>query len=86
LDNRDLILGAVDAAGRDGYNQAMKAKPKQRVRKATREPTHAVQEVPDDSVDIAALRDNLALTPAERLRRHQIALDRVRWLRKARFL
>jgi hypothetical protein len=64
----------------------MRAKPKRRVREASPEPAHAGQEVPDDSVDIAAIRDNLALTPAERLRRHQIALDRVRRLQKARFL
>ena len=37
-------------------------------------------------IDIAQLRDNLALTVAERLRRHQIALNTVEKLRKARRL
>ena len=79
-------LGTVDAAGPGGYNQGMKAKPKRRIRKASAEPPDAVQEAINYGIDIAAIRDNLALTPAERLRRHQIALDRVRRLRKARFL
>jgi len=35
-------------------------------------------------IDIEQLRDNLALTVAERLRRHQIALDNVEMLRKAK--
>ena len=35
-------------------------------------------------IDIEQLRDNLALTVAERLRRHQIALDTVEMLRKAK--
>ncbi len=77
---------AVDASVRSGYNQVMKAKPERRIRKASPEPPHAAQEVIGDDIDIAAIRDNLALTPAERLRRHQIALDRVRRLQKARFL
>jgi len=37
-------------------------------------------------IDIAQLRDNLALTVAERLRRHQIALNTVEKLRKAKRL
>ena len=77
---------AVDVGVCGGYNRGMKAKPKGRIRKPSTEPPHAVQEAIDDGIDIAAIRDNLALTPAERLRRHQIALDRVRWLQKARFL
>ncbi|MDI6450104.1 hypothetical protein [Anaerobaca lacustris] len=40
----------------------------------------------DDGIDISLLRANLALSPAERLRRHQIALDRMRKLQEARFL
>ena len=77
---------AVDVALHEGYNQAMRAKPKRRIRRASTEPPQAVQEAIDDGIDVAAIRDNLALTPAERLRRHQIALDRVRRLQKARFL
>jgi hypothetical protein len=68
------------------YNQTMRAKPKQRTRKACTERPDALQEAIDAGIDIAAIRDNLARTPAERLRRHQIALDSVRRLRKARVL
>jgi uncharacterized NAD-dependent epimerase/dehydratase family protein len=46
----------------------------------------AIQEAVEYGIDISMLRANLALSPAERLRRHQIALDRVRRLQKARFL
>ncbi|MBN1360123.1 MAG: hypothetical protein JW993_06005 [Sedimentisphaerales bacterium] len=35
-------------------------------------------------IDVAQLRDNLALTVAERLRRHQIALDTLEILRQAK--
>lgn len=38
----------------------------------------------DYGIDISQLRDNLALTVAERLRRHQIALDTVEILQKAK--
>jgi hypothetical protein len=34
-------------------------------------------------IDLAQLRDNLTLTVAERLRRHQMALDAVEMLQKA---
>jgi len=64
----------------------MTAKPKRRIRQARTESPDAVQQAIDYGVDIAAIRDNLALTPAERLRRHQIALDTLRRLQKARFL
>jgi hypothetical protein len=76
----------VDVACWSGYNQGMTAKPKRRIRQAQTKPLDAVQEAIDYGIDIAAIRDNLALTPAERLRRHDIALDRVRMLQKARFL
>jgi len=46
----------------------------------------AVQEAIEYGIDISLLRANLALSPLERLRRHQVALDRVRALQKARFL
>jgi hypothetical protein len=46
----------------------------------------AVREAVEYGVDISLLRANLALSPAERMRRHQIALDRMRRLQKARFL
>jgi len=38
----------------------------------------------DYGIDVAQLRDNLALTVAERLRRHQIALDTVEMLQQAK--
>ena len=62
----------------------MTAKPKRRIRKACTTPPDAVQEAIDYGIDVAAIRDNLALTPAERLRRHQIALNTVEMLQKAR--
>jgi len=46
----------------------------------------AVREAVEYGIDISLLRANLALSPAERMRRHQIALDRMRRLQKARFL
>ena len=64
----------------------MTAKPKRRTRQTHTKPLDAVQEAIDYGIDVAAIRDNLALTPAERLRRHDIALGRVRMLQKARFL
>jgi hypothetical protein len=64
----------------------MTAKPKRRIRRAPATPADPVQEAINSGIDIAALRDNLARSPAERLRRHQTALERVRRLQKARFL
>lgn len=43
-----------------------------------------IQAAADYGIDISQLRDNLALTVAERLRRHQIALDTVETLQRAR--
>jgi len=48
------------------------------------EPTDAIREAVEYGVDISLLRANLALTPAERLRRHQIALNTVEMLREAK--
>jgi hypothetical protein len=62
----------------------MTAKPKRQIRKACIKPPDAVQEAIDYGIDVAAIRDNLALTPTERLRRHQIALNTVEMLQKAR--
>ena len=81
-----LVGLPIDLAHCGGYNQSMTAEPKRRIRQAHKKPPDAVQEAIDYGIDVAAIRDNLALTPAERLRRHQIALDRVRTLQKARFL
>jgi len=43
----------------------------------------AIEVAADYGIDVAQLRDNLALTVAERLRRHQIALNTVEKLQKA---
>ena len=43
-----------------------------------------IQAAIDYGIDVQMLKDNLARTPTERVRRHQIALDTVEWLRKAR--
>jgi len=59
----------------------MTAKPEQRTQQAHAEPPEAVAY----GIDLSMLRANLALTPTERLRRHPLALDRMRRLQKARF-
>ncbi|MCH8217131.1 MAG: hypothetical protein IH892_10195 [Planctomycetes bacterium] len=45
-----------------------------------------VQAAADYGIDVSQLRDNLALSVAERLRRHRIALNTVEMLQKARRL
>lgn len=50
------------------------------------EPLDPIQAAADYGIDIAQLRDNLALPVAERLRRHQIALNTVELLQKAKRL
>ena len=47
-------------------------------------PTDPIQAAADYGIDISQLRDNLALTVSERLRRHQDALETVEMLQKAR--
>ena len=44
----------------------------------------AIQAAKDYGIDISTLMDNISRTPAERIRRHQIALDTAETLRKAR--
>lgn len=73
---------AVVRPGR--YNHRMDPKPKQRAGQTHREPADPVREATEYGIDIAMLRDNLALTVAERLRRHDLALATVEMLRKAR--
>ncbi len=48
------------------------------------EPVDVIQDAADYGIDVAQLRDNLGLTVAERLRRHQIALNTVEKLQKAK--
>lgn len=40
----------------------------------------------DYGIDVSMLIDNLKRTPAERIRRHQIALNTVEKLKKAKFV
>jgi len=44
----------------------------------------AIREAVEYGIDVSMLRANLALTPAERLRRHQIALNTAEMLQKAK--
>ncbi len=64
----------------------MRPNPQERRQKKHAKPRDAVQEAIDYGIDVSALRDNLARPVAERLRRHQIALDRMRMLQKAKRL
>ncbi len=43
-----------------------------------------IREAIESGIDVAMLRANLALSPTERVRRHQIALNTAEMLRKAR--
>jgi len=49
-------------------------------------PTDALKAARDYGIDVEMLRDNLKRTVAERLRRHQIALDTAEQLQKGRRL
>jgi hypothetical protein len=64
----------------------MQARPGQRTSSAKRVPADPTREAVECGIDLAMLRDNLALPVAERLRRHDIALTTVEMLRKARRL
>ena len=43
-----------------------------------------IQAAIDYGIDVSQLRDNLALSVVQRLQRHQLALDMVEMLRKAK--
>jgi len=64
----------------------MKARPGQRISASILTPADPAREAAECDIDLAMLRDNLALPVAERLRRHDIALTAVEMLRKARRL
>ena len=64
----------------------MIARPERQSRQTYRKPLDAVHEAMEYGIDVAAIRDNLALSPAERLRRHDSALNLVEALRKAKFV
>ncbi len=72
--------------GDEGKIKGMTAKGKPRSVQANREPPDPIGDAIRHGIDIAMLRDNLARTPAERLRRHAIALNSVEMLQKARRL
>jgi hypothetical protein len=46
--------------------------------------TDPVREAAEFGIDVSALIDNLRRTPEERIRRHQIALNTVEKLRRAK--
>jgi hypothetical protein len=62
----------------------MAAKSKKRKGKSQLAPE--IQAAIDHGIDISALKANLRLSVAERLRQHQIALNTVRKLQKAKLL
>jgi len=62
----------------------MAAKREKQTCQARPEPPDAVRDAIEYGIDVSAIRDNLALTPTERLRRHEIALNTVEMLRKAK--
>lgn len=68
------------------YNHGMTAPSEQSEPQKQPQSPEAIQEAVEYGIDISLLRANLALTPAERIRRYQIAFDRMRRLQKARFL
>jgi hypothetical protein len=78
--------GALAGGGRHGYNGNMGTEQgaSQGPQRTPSEPTGAIRAAVEYGIDVEMLRANLALTPAERLRRHQIALNTVEMLRKAK--
>jgi hypothetical protein len=78
--------GAVAHFRKWRYNHGMTEPSKQSKPQVKPESPDAIQEAIEYGIDISLLRANLALTPAERIRRYQIAFDRMRRLQKARFL
>jgi hypothetical protein len=67
------------------YNGGMDAEPGQLEPQEQTPPERPdpIREAAEYGIDVSLLRANLALTPAERLRRHQIALNTVEMLREA---
>jgi hypothetical protein len=68
------------------YNHGMTAPPEQSKPQKQPQSPDAIQEAIEYGIDISLLRASLARTPAERMRRHQIALDTAEKLRKAKRL
>jgi hypothetical protein len=61
----------------------MKVKPRKNSSKHSAH-TDEIQAAADYGIDISMLIENLKRTPEERIRRHQIALNTVKLLRKAK--
>ncbi len=78
--------GAVAHFRKWRYNHGMMEPSKQSKPQDKPESPDAIQEAIEYGIDISLLKANLALTPAERIRRHQIALDTVEMLQKAKRL
>ncbi len=62
------------------------SEPSKAQEKTRPEVPEAIREAVEYGVDVSMLRANLALTPAERLRRHQIALNTAEMLQKAKLI
>ncbi len=71
----------VEGEGKRAYTYGMA---KKRQRKT--EPKDAVKAAAEFGIDISALKDNLKLSYSDRIRRHQIALNTVEKLRKAKLV
>jgi len=85
--SRRILRSRLYLSPLSGYNSAMT--PETTRDKQRRKPggtVDPIQAAADYGIDVAQLRDNLALTVAERLRRHQIALNTVEMLQKAKRL
>ncbi len=80
------MMAGIAGSWRRGYNGEMGATPEPSGPQEQTPPEmpDAIREAVEYGIDISLLRANLALTPAERLRRHQIALNTVEMLRKAK--
>ena len=81
------FLLIIDSVCMRVYNPIMKKKAKESVQSEKNgKQTDAVKAAIEYGVDISILKDNLKRTPAERIKRHQIALNTVEKLKKARFI
>lgn len=80
------IRRGIALMGKWHYNQAMIAPSEQPMSHEQTQSPDPIREAVDYGIDLSLLRANVALSPAERLRRHQVALDRMRKLQRAKFL
>ena len=79
--------GGLFFCGWAGYNETMATETTSgKQMKKRGGAVDAVQAAAEYGIDVGQLRDNLVLSVAERLRRHQIALNAVEKLRKAKRL